>query len=204
MGGIYFLNEGRKSMIFFAENLFGGLTMNKVRKILAVAAAITALSGCVAGMTACSGGSAELDGSYWYTHAYIWFDQYQKNLVGSQVQNLDLYDDGTYVLSISYECLANMDNTPVTNAPYDPFYYTKLSVKGTYEEVSSDPDLGDVTIKLVNAEVVSCFGNFGDTWYVQNDDGTYNFTLAINNTEVTYNTSTGAISDLIEVATLNA
>lgn len=177
--------------------------MKKAKKVLALLAVSAALFGCAAGMAACSGGSAALQGSYWYTEAYIWFDQYQKNLVGSQVQNLDLYDDGTYVLSLSYECLANMDNTPVTGASYDPFYYSKLSVKGTYEQVSSDADLGDVTIRLVDAEVVSCFGNFPDRWYVQNDDGSYNFTLSIDNTEVTYNTATGSISDLIEVAALN-
>ena len=155
-------------------------------------------------MVGCSGGSAALEGSYWYTGAYIWFDEYQKNLVGSQVQNLDLYDDGTYVLSLSYECLANMDNTPVTGAPYDPFYYSKLTVKGTYEEVSSDPDLGDTTVNLIDAEVVSCSGNFEGRWFMQNDDGTYNFTLTINNTSVTYNTQTGKIANIIEVAKTNA
>ena len=178
--------------------------MSKTKKIFATLALAVALLGTMGAIAGCSGGSATLEGSYWHTEAYIWYDQYQKNLVGSKVQNLDLYDDGTYVLSLSYECLANMDNTPVTGAPYDPFYYTKLTVKGTYEEVSSDPDLGDVTVCLIDAEVVSCNGNYGDMWYVQNEDGTYNFTLAIDNTEVTYNTQTGAITDLIEVATLNA
>lgn len=178
--------------------------MTKAKKVLAALAIGMALIGCAGAMVGCSGGSATLEGSYWYTGAYIWSAAYQKNLVGSRVQNLALYDDGTYVLSLSYECLANMDNTPVDGATYDPFYYTKLTVKGTYEEVSSDPDLGDVTVRLIDAEVVNCNGNFGDLWYVQNEDGTYNFTLAINNTDVTYNTATGAIEDLIEVATLNS
>ena len=178
--------------------------MTKAKKWLAGLAIGLALIGCTGAMVGCSGGSATLEGSYWYTGAYIWFDEYQKNLVGSQVQNLDLYDDGTYVLSLSYECLANMDNTPVTGAPYDPFYYSKLTVKGTYEEVSSNPDLGDTTVNLIDAEVVSCSGNFEGRWFMQNDDGTYNFTLTINNTSVTYNTQTGKIANIIEVAKTNA
>ena len=39
---------------------------------------------------------------------------------------------------------------------------------------------------------------------MQNDDGTYNFTLTINNTGVTYNTQTGKIANIIEVAKTNA
>ena len=76
--------------------------MTKAKKWLAGLAIGLALIGCTGAMVGCSGGSAALEGSYWYTGAYIWFDDYQKNLVGSQVQNLDLYDDGTYVLSLSY------------------------------------------------------------------------------------------------------
>lgn len=177
--------------------------MTRAKRILAALAVSMVLVGCAVAMVGC-GGSATIKGSYWYTGASIWSAQYQKNLVGSRVQNLDLYDDGSYVLSLSFECLANMDNAPVDGAVYDPFYYSKLSVKGTYEEVSSDPDLGDVTVRLVDAEVVSCYGNFSDLWYVQNEDGTYNFDLTINNTEVTVNTQTGAIAEMIEVAKLKA
>lgn len=50
--------------------------MTKAKKWLAGLAIGLALVGCTGAMVGCSGGSATLEGSYWYTGAYIWFDEY--------------------------------------------------------------------------------------------------------------------------------
>lgn len=146
--------------------------------------------------------AATLRGAYSYNSTTIWMADYQKNLLGDQTQQLDLFNDGTYVFVNDIACIANMDTDIVTGAPYAPFYSSKITVTGQYETVSEPDELGSMEIKLKTAELKAVSGNF-EIWPMENE-GEYNFTITVPDIPVTIDTATQSIAEAISLYTMNS
>ena len=143
--------------------------------------------------------AAGLMGSYSRNHTYIWMAEYEKNLLGSHAQQLDLFEDGTYVLSMHYACISNMDTDIVQGATFDPFFTSRLTLTGRYETVSEPDDLGIMEIRLTSAEVKAVSGNF----WAQETDGVRNFTVTAAGTTVTVDVNTLSLETSIPMFAVN-
>ena len=145
--------------------------------------------------------AASLTGSYSFNTTYIWMADYQKNLLGDQTQQLDLFSDNTYVLSNSISCIANMDTDIVTGAQYDPFYFSRLTVTGQYEVVSESDELGIMTIRLTSANLKAVNGN-AEMWPMENE-GELNFSVTASDATISVDTAALSFSEAVPMYAMN-
>lgn len=116
--------------------------MKKFQK-LALVAALAATVSCVGMFAGCSSAKEEV-GTYHYNYSEF-AKITQGSLIRSYSDVLTIYSDNTFTLSSVFDCYYSSDGEA-----YNPVSYSACTAYGTYEVVSEDADLGEMTIKITD------------------------------------------------------
>lgn len=117
--------------------------MTKFKKLAAMTAVMLSLAG-LALFGGCSGTAVENLGIYHYNRSEFVVIE-QGKLIRSYADSMTVYSDNTFAVSCIFDCYYSSDGEA-----FNPVSYMSYNMYGTYEVISEDAELGEMTIQITD------------------------------------------------------